>query len=70
VDKGKKVTEDGRVEQFHGDYGTDDVPIITSTMEGPHGFSNIIGRDEVPTGMFNYSGLDAPVKKRRSNTGS
>ena len=56
----------GFPDEFKNDYGEGcREPIITSCMEGPHGYSNIIGKDETPSGMFNYSGLtDTPDVSR------
>lgn len=65
-----KVIVGGRTENFKNDYGEGNPdPIISSNNEGPHGFSNIIGNDEVPTGIYNMSGMDAPAKTRKKFRG-
>jgi hypothetical protein len=45
------------------EYGPFHPPILTSMFEGPHGYSNIIGDDEIPTQGEFYLTPEHPKRK-------
>jgi hypothetical protein len=64
-----KSNESSIVKYFHNDYGHADLPIISSVVEGPHGYSNIIGPNEVPSGLEKMSSLPSVSVTRKSQKG-
>lgn len=63
ADKGAKP------KYFHGDYGHGTPPILSPTVEGPHGYCNILQPNETPDGIDKVTGITSKSKDRNTERG-